>query len=324
MLWHHLFLDTAQYGQITQHVAVAAKVCVALFLFVSGYGLTKQFSRLSKKNLKSTAKFLLLRFTKFFMAYWICFVIVILLGTLCGYSLQDAYPSTRNTLKCLLLDAWGQMGYNSYLQPWWFNKMILQLYLLFPILYLLTWNKWSSLIGLAAFCLMQISVKTLPGNVFFIVEGGLPAFYLGIITSRHEFFPSSTKKSSRLYTSIAIFLILVTLFILHNHIVPFNAYLAILIRAFLAITIVSFYKSISLKENTVIHFIGKYATIMYLTHVLILIVIPDVVYFPNKSLLIFIFYLLLCLVFAIAIMWIEKVTRYDELKNALVCFINRI
>ena len=35
MLWHHLFLNTTEYGMLTQSLAIAFKVCVALFLFVS-------------------------------------------------------------------------------------------------------------------------------------------------------------------------------------------------------------------------------------------------------------------------------------------------
>ncbi len=50
MLWHHLFLHSVEYGALTQSLAIVSKVCVALFLFVSGYGLTKQYSRLEKRN----------------------------------------------------------------------------------------------------------------------------------------------------------------------------------------------------------------------------------------------------------------------------------
>lgn len=41
MLWHHLFLSTVEYGVCANSFSSIAKLCVALFLFVSGYGLTK-------------------------------------------------------------------------------------------------------------------------------------------------------------------------------------------------------------------------------------------------------------------------------------------
>lgn len=43
MLWHHLFFKHPEYGYVVYHIAQLGKVCVAIFLFLSGYGLTVQF-----------------------------------------------------------------------------------------------------------------------------------------------------------------------------------------------------------------------------------------------------------------------------------------
>jgi peptidoglycan/LPS O-acetylase OafA/YrhL len=181
MLWHHLFLNTMAYGTLTHSLAVVFKVCVALFLFASGYGLTKQYSQLEKPYFKNTIKFLLRRYANFFLSYWFCFVLVVVVGNVCGYSFSEAYPAGRNTLKCVLLDVAGQMGYDSYLNPWWFNKMIIQLYLVFPVLFLIVRNKYLSWVGLALVVVVQLFAKSIPSNLFFVVEGGLPAFYLGML-----------------------------------------------------------------------------------------------------------------------------------------------
>ena len=45
MLWHHLFYTHAEYGYLVQTTAILGKVCVAMFLFVSAYGLTIQFEK---------------------------------------------------------------------------------------------------------------------------------------------------------------------------------------------------------------------------------------------------------------------------------------
>ena len=198
MLWHHLFLNTAEYGALTQSLAVVFKVCVALFLFVSGYGLTKQFSGLEKHNVQTTIQFLLRRFINFFFPFWFCFILVIVIGNLCGYTFHDAYPATRNTLKCVILDFFGQMGYDSYLKPWWFNKMIIQLYLVFPFLYMVLYNRYSASLGLVAIVLVQLFAQRIPGNVFFIVEGGAPAFYLGMLASRFQTVTTMRKPAFRI------------------------------------------------------------------------------------------------------------------------------
>ena len=46
MLWHHLFLLHPDYGNVVYHLALLGKVCVAIFLLLSGYGLTIQMNKL--------------------------------------------------------------------------------------------------------------------------------------------------------------------------------------------------------------------------------------------------------------------------------------
>jgi len=45
MLLHHLFYTHSEYGEAVQQIGLVGKVCVAMFLFLSGYGLTVQFSK---------------------------------------------------------------------------------------------------------------------------------------------------------------------------------------------------------------------------------------------------------------------------------------
>ena len=41
LLWHHLFGIASEYGHFIQHLAGVSKVCVAIFLILSGYGLNE-------------------------------------------------------------------------------------------------------------------------------------------------------------------------------------------------------------------------------------------------------------------------------------------
>lgn len=47
MLVHHLFYQHPEYGMIIYQLGLVGKICVALFLFLSGYGLTLQFSNVT-------------------------------------------------------------------------------------------------------------------------------------------------------------------------------------------------------------------------------------------------------------------------------------
>lgn len=317
MLWHHLFLNTMAYGTLTHSLAVVFKVCVALFLFVSGYGLTKQYSQFEKPYFKNTVKFLLRRYANFFLSYWFCFVLVVVVGNVCGYSFSEAYPVGRNTIKCVLLDVAGQMGYDSYLNPWWFNKMIIQLYLVFPVLFLIVRNKYLSWVGLALIVIMQIFAKSIPGNVFFIVEGGAPAFYLGMLCAYGRLLPEANDGKWRPLLLFSVLLVCIGLAVLHLKVVK-DPYVAVLIRASMAFCVIVAYKSIGDKHISVLEFVGKYATIMYLIHLLFIKLISGVIYGVKYSVLIFVVLVAICLATAMLIDALEKLSRYDRLRFGIV------
>lgn len=316
MLWHHLFLNTMAYGTLTHSLAVVFKVCVALFLFVSGYGLTKQYSQLEKPCFKNTVKFLLRRYVNFFLSYWFCFVLVVVVGNVCGYSFLEAYPVGCNTLKCVLLDVAGQMGYDSYLNPWWFNKMIIQLYLVFPLLYLIIRNKYLSWVGLALVIVVQLYAKSIPGNVFFIVEGGLPAFYLGMLCARCRVVPETNNGKWRPLLLFASLLVCIGLAVIHLKVK--DPYVTVLLRASMAFCVIVSYKSIGNKHVSVLEFVGKYATIMYLIHMLFVKLISGVIYGAKYSVLIFVVFVAVCLAAAMLIDALEKLSRYDRLRVGIV------
>lgn len=150
MLVHHLFFYRPEFGAGAWHLAVLGKSCISIFLFLSGYGLTVQFSKLllqiKEKGVVehsfAIVKFLLKRFTKFYLSYWIVFLVSVSLGVFVfGRSLQTAYGNNADVVLCLIKDFFGLQSFASYNTAWWFNHLILSLYLLFPILFWLVRRK---------------------------------------------------------------------------------------------------------------------------------------------------------------------------------------
>lgn len=321
MLWHHLFLTSPEYGAFASSFAIVSKICVALFLLVSGYGLTKQYDLIEKRNLLNTVVFLIRRFVSFYLQYWFCFLLVVVVGNVFGFSFADAYPASRNTLKCLFWDFWGQMGYDSYLKPWWFNKMIIQLYILFPVLYVILRNCYFAFSGLFAIIIVQLYATTIPGNVFFLVEGGLPAFYLGMLLSRFQIIPDLKKKKWKLASQLVFIFLVVGILIFYLKRAVHYPYPALLLRALLALCVVFAYKSFQGHNTSVLRFFGKYSAIMYLTHVLYLVIIPNIIYYPKNAVLVFVLFSIICLGSAILIYWLESITHYNELRQALLSHI---
>lgn len=152
MLWHHLFYVREDYGVVAHQLGLIGKVCVSIFLFVSGYGLWTQYNKIKTQSnnlwIKNTAAFELKRYVKFFLNYWPVFFVVILAGVcLFGRTLNDAYSASGQcAFFRFFLDFCGIGGAYSYNSSWWFNKLILVLYLFFPVLFVCMENRLASIL----------------------------------------------------------------------------------------------------------------------------------------------------------------------------------
>lgn len=87
MLCHHLFYQSPESGYVVWHLAMLGKVCVSIFLLLSGYGLTIQMKKLvtnSASDIRGQILcFLLKRYTKFYLNYWAIFIIFVPIGVFC-------------------------------------------------------------------------------------------------------------------------------------------------------------------------------------------------------------------------------------------------
>jgi len=180
MLWHHLFYEHPEYGKIVQYSAFFGKVCIAMFLFVSAYGLTIQFSKINVFRLeasvgKETLKFIAKRLLKLYVNYWVIFLIFLPLGILFfNKSLQISYGIQGNHVYHLILDFFGMQGSESYNSTWWFYQLIIMLYLLFPLLYIAV-KKWNIAILVLFFVILGSHYLKIP-----IIHDWLFPFALGI------------------------------------------------------------------------------------------------------------------------------------------------
>ena len=138
-----------------------------------------------------------------------------------------------------------------------------------------------------------------------------------MIVSRFRVFPEIWKKDQKIALALVAALTGVALSLLLLKVIK-NPYHAVLMRALLALCIVFALKSFEGRVSSVFGFVGKYATIMYLTHVLIIILLPGIVYYPKYSVLIFLFFAIACMAVAMAIDWFVRATRYDKLRRTLV------
>ena len=139
MLFHHLYFSipagVENYSGILLRLGDLGKVCVSIFLFCSGYGLAASYANRKNVSLKGSVAFVARRFLKFYSNYWIILLIFIPISIFVfGRTFEVAYAG-MNIPKRIVFELLAINSTSSYNITWWFNVLIVILYLLFPIIY---------------------------------------------------------------------------------------------------------------------------------------------------------------------------------------------
>lgn len=139
MLAHHLW-DNPQsplYSATLYEFAAKCKVCVAVFLMLSGAGLSLAGC--------SWMKTYLYRIPQLLLNYWIIGLVFVSIGMLFfGMTFDAAYPNgTRWTFWLQLFGVNWFTPTGGFNPTWWFMDAIMPLYCVVPILYMLV--KWNPL-----------------------------------------------------------------------------------------------------------------------------------------------------------------------------------
>lgn len=149
LLIHHLFyIRNGKFDDIEIYngeglvnmIGQACKVCVPMFVFLSGYGLTAAAEKLEKINIR---QFYVHRFSKLYLNYWLIYILFVPIGV---FALDITFDKVygdhmieKATLDFFgLLNLTGNLGYNP---TWWFYSCITVLYLLFPLIMTMCRNK---------------------------------------------------------------------------------------------------------------------------------------------------------------------------------------
>lgn len=193
MLIHHLFWkQNGLYDDVhliddrymVNQIGIFAKVCVAIFVFLSGYGLTVQAEKIG--GIGKLRDFYFHRFKKLYLNYWFIWLIFVPISVFVfGRSFQTAFPdetALHTILDFFGIHHWFYSRPFSYNATWWFYSCIISLYLLFPLLYrLMKVSPLMLIIGSIAISFMPFSVLSL--NYYIVV------FVMGMMIANHEITP---------------------------------------------------------------------------------------------------------------------------------------
>ncbi len=308
LLWHHLFfapnrlfddLHIIKNVYLAQELGAFCKLCVVMFVFLSGYGLMAQAE--IKKGISNLRDWYIRRFKKLILNYWTIWIVFVPISALCfGITFQDAYQSDIGLH--LIADLLGihSLLYHDilcYNPTWWFYSCIIVLYLLFPLMYKMMKKDALSLI------LLTLIMSFLPIPFIDVIKFNIVAFSLGMWMAKMKNTPPIHGNGSWIVA------VLLLLYAVERNI---NSY-PLMIDCIIALLIVRLYQAVKCPDifKNVMAFLGKHSMNIFLFHTFIFYFwFQDFVYSSRNPIIIFLTLLTICLPISIALEWIKKYTIY--------------
>ncbi len=307
MFMHHLFLfnyrlpEGVYYLPLTAHnfeeiLAAFGKLCVMMFVCLSGFGTYKSLSKTD-----NTASFVLKKIYGLYKKYWSVFLIFIPIGMWLGIE-----RISRN----LVAFIYNFIGLNtSYNGEWWFFPPFILLCIVSPLLIKFINRKWSSpavdfllIILISAFCRYIIPqlfdlkfISAFSGSYFGIIFEKLfyfiPSFLMGAAIAKYNLFDKYLSFFKKWYFSVPVSLILMFI-TLYMRTKTGDSGDYIFAPVFI-IASVSFIRGIP-PLSFIACELGSVSTELWLTHSFFCYhFIPRIVYAPRYSILVLIWLLII-------------------------------
>lgn len=154
MIFHHLFYKAENYQEYVitfspfteeriNFFALLCKVCVAIFVFISGYGIAASYRKEFSTHAPNAGKitdFIKKRIMKLYSLYWFVFVLTVLCQPL-GRTISEAYgPELKSQAVYFLLDFLGlsyMFGTPTLNPTWWYITLALLIIVSVPLIEIL-------------------------------------------------------------------------------------------------------------------------------------------------------------------------------------------
>lgn len=192
MIYHHLFVhpERLHYAynsflisdnyNYQMNIAWFSNLCVAIFVFLSGFGLS-----INEEKKSTNIKLIFNRLEKLFYHYWSVFFLVIPIGFMIRYNFS---------LIEFLANLFGISS--SYCGEWWFIRLYIELIIIFPLIYKI--NKKKILFLILLFFLSRYLENTIEEYPKILIEfyikeflrliNWIPVFFVGVLSAKHNFF----------------------------------------------------------------------------------------------------------------------------------------
>lgn len=289
MIIHHLFnskiriLEGNSYIPLLYfvdaeiHVASFGKICVASFLFLSGYGLYLGMQRSNKK----ITNYVLNKLIGFYSTFWAQFIVFVPIGFL---FFNDVTIINQDILryvvdvKIIILSFLGLS--NRFNGEWWFVELYIELLLLvFPLYYYLI-NK-----NIKVFIFVNLLILLINYNITFNLLFWQTSFAVGMLFAKYNLFSAPFIKKADKLNFFGVAAILSLCIMLRFVIGMGHDYILAPVFIYSSVRVIKWFKM-----DFIMEYIGKYSFPMWLNHTFFsLYFFQNIMFFPKYSPLIVIF-----------------------------------
>jgi len=320
LLMHHLFFPQIRWDSyyhifgmtppLISYPAQAAKVCVAIFMILSGYGLTKS----AQKSGDAGIKFVYRHLVKLLFGFWFVFVIFVPLGFVFGKPPTGVYGGgVKGMLRCFI----DFMGIANVVHTptanatWWFMGDIILLYIFFPLLVRIM--KKIPYIALAVSAVLCFAYA----NTTLDKLAWIFPFITGIFFAQKDLFEKiiNHKKSGLIIAGAFLYCVILA-------IIRLRFALSTRTDTFLGIGVIVF-SAMALSRiryvNTALGFIGKHSANIFMMHTFIYsLYFSRQIYSLWYPILIYAALLGSCLLISMGMEALKRLIRYNKLQSLLL------
>lgn len=307
LLWHHLFgfqeylllessIWTSVSPAIDMIIGTAAKICISIFLFCSGYGMYKSYFTKDRKH------YVIYKMLKTLIPYWTVMALTVIYLMAAG----------KFELKYLFVNLFALIHDDNimYVSFSWFIKLYLCLLLSLPLLKLIE-TKWKKNIFIDV--LLYILLPTVLGiamqkyqteeeyhnigsflisSVLFTVSW-FPLFAMGFVFAKYKIYEMIRSWADRLpgYLIISLSLLVACNAIYWRYMYSYRCYTDIIYGPFFIVSCLLLLDRLKIKSKIVIPYLGKRSIYYWLLSGLFFLntsELQHIIFLPRYSLLILI------------------------------------
>ena len=325
MFFHHTVSNSPSQpveiapNNIALMFASAGKVCVPLFMILSGYGITKSFESFKAKGYKCSGKFVINHIVKLILSFIFVYALSAVFYIFDGGSLTQLYGGGITGIFYFLKDILGLERFiietPSVCTAWWFMEAAIVCYALTPLLYrIIAKNK---IVGLVFTCICYLPwiIKllilgwetTTDREIFYIFS-----FAVGMFCARYGVFDGLVKLSEKAKVTFGIIsvIIMTVMFFIRSQ-------LCLLVDDFWALSIIVFAIGVARRVPVVrpmLESLGENSSDMYMFHMSLKPLIASVFISNGCKCL---FFIIVCWGVAMLLTKIKEIIHYNSLIKRL-------